>query len=138
MSIAVPRELPIQKSLRKLIKPNKPQRNVHYAEFLLDFELIVWVDGPIADRLLSALKNPAEINRWGALCLGETNNLVTDFVLSPDLPPELFFLVPSKCGSLSMSTWVRNVDGRIDGAECSRFDIKLEKTSDFAKFFVTI
>ncbi|WP_414756282.1 type I-MYXAN CRISPR-associated protein Cas5/Cmx5/DevS [Anabaena sp. CCY 9910] len=98
-------------------KNNKPD----YQELLTNTEFIVWVDAGVdkskpnlVERLAKALTNPASINRFGALCLGESRDLVNDVTLLPENynTESMRWLIRDEYGLLTLPYWVDHVGSR--------------------------
>ncbi|MBV9386243.1 MAG: type I-MYXAN CRISPR-associated protein Cas5/Cmx5/DevS [Chroococcidiopsidaceae cyanobacterium CP_BM_ER_R8_30] len=89
-----------------------------YQELLSDIRFVVWVDA-IADlngaglpnRLQQALQDPASIDRFGGLCLGESRDLVNVVTLLPVnyQGNALQWLVQDENGLLTLPIWVDHV-----------------------------
>ncbi|MBD2203536.1 type I-MYXAN CRISPR-associated protein Cas5/Cmx5/DevS [Calothrix sp. FACHB-1219] len=98
-------------------KNNKPD----YQELLTNIEFVVWVDAGVdkakpnlVQRLEEAFTNPASINRFGGLCLGESRDLVNDITLLPkNYYAELMrWLIQDEYGLLTLPYWVDHVGSR--------------------------
>lgn len=92
-----------------------------YQELLSDIHFVVWVNVDSAfnsptllERLQNAFENPATIDRFGGLCLGESRDLVNAVTLlskeNQDKP--LQWLVRDEDGILTLPTWVDHVGSR--------------------------
>jgi CRISPR-associated protein Cas5t len=59
-------------------------RRPDYQEILTDLQIAVWVaDGPLANRLERAAKDPTSVSRYGGLSLGESRDLVDEVCFNP-------------------------------------------------------
>ncbi|WP_017318857.1 type I-MYXAN CRISPR-associated protein Cas5/Cmx5/DevS [Mastigocladopsis repens] len=92
-----------------------------YQELLTDVRFITWVDAgednsqpTLAERLQMAFANPASINRFGGLCLGESRDLVNDVTLLPKnyQGQSLQWLVQDENGLLTLPYWVDHVGSK--------------------------
>ncbi|ABA23100.1 fruiting body developmental protein S-like protein [Trichormus variabilis ATCC 29413] len=108
-------------------KNNKPD----YQELLTNIEFIVWVDAGVdkakpnlVERLAEALTNPASINRFGGLCLGESRDLVNDVTLLPKnyYAESMRWLIRDEYGLLTLPYWVDHVGSR--GTRWLRYEIQ--------------
>lgn len=86
-----------------------------FQEILTGIELIVWVNNGedqaqpnLCDRLIAAFANPSLVKRFGALCLGESRDLVNsvDLITEIDLNLPLKYLIQDEYGDLSLPYWV--------------------------------
>ena len=89
-----------------------------YQELLTNVEFVVWVSAgtdkatpTLPERLQQALSNPASINRFGGLCLGESRDLVNAVTLLAEnhTGEWLRWLVRDEDGSLTLPYWVDHV-----------------------------
>lgn len=89
-----------------------------YQELLTNIEFVVWVNAEVdkaepnlAQRLQMPVANPASINRFGGLCLGESRDLVNDVTLLAEnyYPESLRWLVRDENGFLTLPYWVDHV-----------------------------
>jgi len=92
-----------------------------YQELLTDVRFIAWVDAgtdnsqlTLPERLEIAFANPAAINRFGGLCLGESRDLVNAVTLLPkNHQVKLFqWLVCDENGLLTLPYWVDHVGSK--------------------------
>jgi CRISPR-associated protein Cas5t len=105
------------------------QRDIHnsqnakpdYQELLTNIKFVVWLNAGVdkakpnlVQRLQQAFVNPASINRFGALCLGESRDLVNDITLLPEnyRAESLRWLVRDDNGLLTLPYWVDHVGSR--------------------------
>jgi CRISPR-associated protein Cas5t len=109
-----------------------------YQELLSDIQFIVWVTSgsdsgqpTLQERLQLAFANPASINRFGGLCLGESRDLVNAVTLLPEnyQGESLRWLVQNEDGLLTLPYWVDHVGSR--GTCWQRF--QLISSSDFSQ-----
>ncbi|ALA57933.1 type I-MYXAN CRISPR-associated protein Cas5/Cmx5/DevS [Nitrospira moscoviensis] len=93
-------------------------RRPDFQELLTAVRLAVWVrpgtteaSSPrLADRVRATLNRPAEINRFGGLCLGESTHLVDEIrSLRPADFQESRFLVRDRKGDLALPVWPDHV-----------------------------
>jgi CRISPR-associated protein Cas5t len=88
-----------------------------YQELLTHLEFVVWVTQGkdiakpnLPERLQQALTNPASVNRFGGLCLGESRDLVNAVtLLTQNQKDELLWLVRDENGDLILPYWVNHV-----------------------------
>lgn len=122
------------------------ERNIHhpsnikpdYQELLTDVRFIVWVDSgtdearPIlVERLYETFTNPACVDRFGGLSLGESRDLVNSVALISDYIHEsMHWLVQEKNGPLTLPYWVDHVGSR--GTRWLRYSLR---TSDLREPF---
>ncbi|MHC5610644.1 MAG: type I-MYXAN CRISPR-associated protein Cas5/Cmx5/DevS [Nostoc sp.] len=92
-----------------------------YQELLTDVRFIAWVDAgtdnsqlTLPERLEIAFANPAAINRFGGLCLGESRDLVNAVTLLPKSHQVklLRWLVRDENGFLTLPYWVDHVGSK--------------------------
>jgi len=92
-----------------------------YQELLTDVRFITWVDSgednsqpTLAERLQMGFANPASINRFGGLCLGESRDLVNAITLLPKnyQGQSLQWLVQDENGLLTLPYWVDHVGSK--------------------------
>ncbi|MEH1999482.1 MAG: type I-MYXAN CRISPR-associated protein Cas5/Cmx5/DevS [Nostoc sp.] len=92
-----------------------------YQELLTDIRFIAWVDAgtdnsqlTLPERLEIAFANPAAINRFGGLCLGESRDLVNAVNLLPKNHQVklLRWLVRDENGFLTLPYWVDHVGSK--------------------------
>lgn len=89
-------------------------RSPDYQEILTGLKLVVWIqEGPLAEKIGLAGKNPSAIDRFGGLCLGESRDLVNDVIWWPDLTRENgTWLTPDAEGDLPLPVWVDHVGSK--------------------------
>jgi len=89
-----------------------------YQELLTDIKFITWINSQadksqptLSERLQQAFSNPATINRFGGLCLGESRDLVNCVTIVPEnyqMQP-LQWLVQNEDGLFTLPYWVDHV-----------------------------
>lgn len=96
-------------------------RRPDFQELLTDTKLVVWVRGganepheiSLARRVRNAFENPAQINRFGGLCLGESTYLVDEIKLLETVNAAAFsnsqMLLAEDEGDLSLPIWADHV-----------------------------
>jgi CRISPR-associated protein Cas5t len=92
-----------------------------YQELLTNVRFITWVDAgsdnsqpTLPERLQMAFANPASINRFGGLCLGESRDLVNAITLLTKnyQGQSLQWLVCNENGLLTLPYWVDHVGSK--------------------------
>lgn len=92
-----------------------------YQELLTDIHFVVWVAAgtdtakpTLPERLQMAFANPASINRFGGLCLGESRDLVNSVLplKQKDQEELLQWLEQNEDGLLTLPYWVDHVGSR--------------------------
>lgn len=91
-----------------------------YQEILTDVNFVVWVeagqdqsDSTLVDRLQQAFANPASIDRFSGLSLGESGDLVNQIsLLSSTCNLPLHWLLRNGSGELTLPYWVDHVGAR--------------------------
>ena len=113
----------MRKTRRFKFKKIDRQENTRpdFQELLTGIELLVWVaEGEdkakpsLCDRLNQAFANPASVNRFGALCLGESRDLVDRIDLLPENErvQSLQWLIKDEYSYLSLPYWVDHVGSK--------------------------
>lgn len=102
---------------RKTPQGNGENAKPDYQQLVMDADLIVVCDSSeevdpatgLADRVRKALSDPASVERFGGLSLGESTHLVNDINVIEQfpLPARVFTLDPS--GTLTLPVWVDHV-----------------------------
>ena len=101
-----------------------------YQELLTDIEFVVWVEAgtdkvkpTLPERLQIAFDNPASINRFGGLCLGESRDLVNSVqpLKEKDQQKFLQWLEQNEDGLLTLPYWVDHVGSR--GTRWQRYQL---------------
>src|SRR5262245_42781061 len=87
-----------------------------YQDLLIDLTLWVWLrrgadlaDPSLSARIPAALAEPAALDRFGGLSLGESSYLVDMIRVDPSPPDKLIFLTPDDRGFYSLPIWVDHV-----------------------------
>ncbi len=102
-----------------------------YQELLTDIQFVVWIASGtdaaqpnLVERLQLAFANPAAINRFGGLCLGESRDLVNAVTLLPEThqSDSLQWLIQDEDGSLTLPHWVDHVGAR--GTRWRRYSLQ--------------
>lgn len=92
-----------------------------YQELLTDIQFVVWITAgtdaskpTLPERLQMAFDNPASINRFGGLCLGESRDLVNSVLpfKQKDQQESLHWLEQNEDGLLTLPYWVDHVGSR--------------------------
>jgi CRISPR-associated protein Cas5t len=92
-----------------------------FQELLTGIEFIVWIakgeeraQPNLSDRLVDAFANPASVNRFGALCLGESRDLLNriDLLAENNRSQSLQWLIRDEYGYLSLPYWIDYVGSR--------------------------
>jgi CRISPR-associated protein Cas5t len=126
VKVAIAIRSPIAKSrvVRKIrrFKDNDPHSSLNskpdYQELLTDIKLAIWVDATadlspfnLSHRLYQAMTEPASINRFGNICLGESRDLVNsiDLLAESDCRGGLQWLSQSEHGELTLPYWVDHI-----------------------------
>ena len=108
-----------------------------YQELLSDIRFITWVNSQgdrsqptLSERLQEALTNPASIDRFGGLCLGESRDLVNSVTVFQENNriQSLQWLVQNEDGLLTLPYWVDHVGSK--GTRWKRYLIL--KSSEFS------
>ena len=113
----------LRKTRRFKFKKLDRQENTRpdFQEILTGIELIVWIDSQeektefnLCDRLSQAFANPSSVSRFGALCLGESRDLVNsiDLLTNKDIDRTLQYLIQDKHGYLSLPYWADRVGSK--------------------------
>jgi CRISPR-associated protein Cas5t len=101
-----------------------------YQELLTDIQFVVWVAAgtdaskpTLPERLQIAFDNPASINRFGGLCLGESRDLVNSVLplKQKDQQESLQWLEQNEDGLLTLPYWVDHVGSR--GTRWERYQL---------------
>ncbi len=104
---------------RDIQHPNNAKPD--YQELLTNIEFIVWVatgtdkaEPTLQERLQQAFTNPAAINRFGGLCLGESRDLVNavTLLLENHYGESLQWLVRDEDGLITLPYWVDHVGSK--------------------------
>jgi CRISPR-associated protein Cas5t len=89
-------------------------RRPDYQELLTGLELVIWVSqGNLSGRLRIASQDPAMVERYGGLSLGESRDLINDLIWFPVLPQTKGrWLVSDAQGDLPLPIWVDHVGSK--------------------------
>ncbi|MEP0885449.1 type I-MYXAN CRISPR-associated protein Cas5/Cmx5/DevS [Trichocoleus sp. ST-U3] len=102
-----------------------------YQELLTNVEFVVWVSAgtdkatpTLPERLQQALIDPASVNRFGGLCLGESRDLVNAVTLLTEnhTGESLRWLIRDEDGLLTLPYWVDHVGSQ--GTRWQRYVIQ--------------
>lgn len=102
-----------------------------YQELLTNIELVVWLTKgadkktpTLVERLQQAFNNPASVNRFGGLCLGESRDLVNAVSLVPENyeGESLLWLIQDETGFLTLPYWVDHVGSK--GTRWQRYTLQ--------------
>lgn len=105
-----------------------------YQELLTDIQFVVKVASgtdaaqpTLPERLQSAFTNPETVNRFGALCLGESRDLVNAVTLLPEnyQGESLRWLVQDSNGLLTLPYWVDHVGSQ--GTRWRRYSLEISQ-----------
>jgi CRISPR-associated protein Cas5t len=113
-----------------------------YQELLTDIQFVVWIDSTddvsqfkLTERLRSAFANPATVDRFGGLCLGESRDLVNSVtILSAQADRQqrslpLRWLIQMDDGLLTLPYWVDHVGSQ--GTRWKRYQIESVPTAQW-------
>ncbi|MBD2105330.1 type I-MYXAN CRISPR-associated protein Cas5/Cmx5/DevS [Leptolyngbya sp. FACHB-261] len=132
--LSVPEKSTVIRTFRRFKKKdihNPSNARPDYQELLTGCQFIVQVTAgndvakpTLVERLRLAFANPASINRFGGLCLGESRDLVNSITLLPEnFQDELLqWLIRDEDGLLTLPIWVDHVGSR--GTCWQRFDLQ--------------
>ena len=104
---------------KKLDRPENTKPD--FQEILTGIELIIWVNSEedtakpnLCARLNQAFANPASVNRFGALCLGESRDLVDriELLSENERVQSCQWLIRDEYGYLSLPYWVDHVGSK--------------------------
>ncbi len=105
-------------------KQSKLGNQPDFIETLCGIDLLCWVDSqnePSKDenqtangqnletRILTALQTPSDVERYGLVCLGLSDDLVNDISIYQSGCDYWHRLVPSKTGTMELPAWVDHV-----------------------------
>lgn len=102
-----------------------------FQELLTNVEFVVWVNQGIdkasptlVERLQQAFANPASVNRFGGLSLGESRDLVNSISLLPENyhGESLQWIVQDEDGLLTLPYWVDHVGSK--GTRWRRYQLQ--------------
>lgn len=114
--LRMPQKSVLLRTVWRLKEKNEPpgrgnNRRPDFQEVLTDVELLIYVAaGELAQRLRRAAADPAAVQRYGGLSLGESRDLINDLIWFPRLgAAEGYWLVPNEQGDLPLPIWVDHV-----------------------------
>lgn len=105
-----------------------------FQELLTSVEFVVWVNQAtdkakptLPERLQQAFTNPASVNSFGGLCLGESRDLVNTISLLPENyhGESLQWIVQDENGFLTLPYWVDHVGSK--GTRWRRYELQESK-----------
>ncbi|WP_243147344.1 hypothetical protein [Scytonema sp. UIC 10036] len=108
-----------------------------YQELLTDVRFITWIDSQtdksqttLSERLEQAFTNPASIERFGGLCLGESRDLVNSVTVwsESDRSQSLQWLVQDEDGLFTLPYWVDRVGSK--GTRWNKFQSHVNDSMD--------
>ncbi|MCI0487077.1 MAG: type I-MYXAN CRISPR-associated protein Cas5/Cmx5/DevS [Blastocatellia bacterium] len=88
-----------------------------FIETLCDIEFLCWVDSSqekseaekLEARIIRAISSPGEINRYGVLCLGLSDDAVNAVSLCEKVEGKWHRLIPGDTGAMELPVWVDHV-----------------------------
>lgn len=96
-----------------------------FVETLCGIEFLCWVDSSkemsgdveaqegrerfLEERIVEALNSPANVSRYGVLCLGLSDDAVNDVSLCENIESKWHRLLPSDHGTIELPVWVDHV-----------------------------
>lgn len=88
-----------------------------FIETLCGIEFLCWIDssgeqgdGPnLEARIIDAIRAPEQVDRYGLLCLGLSDDAVNDVSLDPKIEGPWHRLLPSATGAMELPVWVDHV-----------------------------
>lgn len=116
-----------------------------YQELLTDIQFVVKVASgtdaaqpTLPERLQLAFTNPETVNRFGALCLGESRDLVNAVTLLPEnyQGESLRWLVQDSNGLLTLPYWVDHVGSQ--GTRWRRYSLEISQGQPPERAWTTI
>lgn len=116
-----------------------------YQELLTDIQFVVKVASgtdaaqpTLPERLQSAFTNPETVNRFGALCLGESRDLVNAVTLLTEnyQGESLRWLVQDSNGLLTLPYWVDHVGSQ--GTRWRRYSLEISQGQPPERAWTTI
>lgn len=121
--LSQPTRVRIFRTLWRVKDPRVPlghgeNRRPDFQELLVDVRLVIHIrtgadshQPPLVDRLRSAVAQPASVERWGALALGESSHLVDELrpLRAAEVHLPVRWLVQDDRGSLALPVWVDHV-----------------------------
>jgi CRISPR-associated protein Cas5t len=106
-----------------------------FIETLCDIEFLCWVNSSkekpgvetLEARIITAIQKPDEIDRYGLLCLGLSDDAVNDVSLRRTVEGRWHRLLPSNVGSIELPVWVDHIGSA--NTRWSRYQLELEAGS---------
>jgi CRISPR-associated protein Cas5t len=103
-----------------------------FIETLCDIEFLCWVDSSkekpgtetLEARIVTAIQKPDEIDRYGLLCLGLSDDAVNDVSLPRTADGRWHRLLPSSAGSIELPVWVDHIGSA--KTRWNRYQLELE------------
>src|SRR5262249_9048494 len=88
-----------------------------FIETLCGIEFLCWVDSSqekpdvesLEARIITAIQRPDNVDRYGLLCLGLSDDAVNDVSLCRAFEGQWHRLLPSSAGSVELPVWVDHV-----------------------------
>jgi len=88
-----------------------------FIETLCDIEFLCWVDSSnerreietLEFRVVTAIRKPDKVDRYGLLCLGLSDDAVNDVSLRTTVNGQWHRLLPNSAGSIELPVWVDHV-----------------------------
>lgn len=129
--LSQPKKSTVIRTFRRFKKKdihNPTNARPDYQELLTDIRFIVWIDcqsdksqPSLSKRLEQAFANPATIERFGGLCLGESRDLVNSVAIVPNNVSieHLQWLIQDEDGLLTLPYWVNHVGSK--GTQWKRY-----------------
>lgn len=101
------------------IYPSNKYSKPNHQELLTSLKIVVQVNSDqestiikLTERIAIALSNPSQINRFGGLCLGESNALVNGVRKYRESDGEIRWLIKDKRGLISLPVWINRTTGQ--------------------------
>jgi CRISPR-associated protein Cas5t len=106
-----------------------------FIETLCGIEFLCWVDSSkekpgaetLESRIVTVIQKPDEIDRYGLLCLGLSDDAVNDLSLHRTVDGRWHRLLPSIAGSIELPVWVDHVGSA--KTRWGRYQLELEAGS---------
>lgn len=115
-----------------------------FVESLCDIEFLCWVDSSdemfgdvelqegrervLEERIVEALNSPANVSRYGVLCLGLSDDAVNDVSLCENIRGKWHRLLPSGHGTIELPIWVDHVGAA--QTRWQRYELETEARCD--------
>lgn len=106
-----------------------------FIETLCNLEFLCWVDSsqeksaakPLETRITEAIQSPDEVDRYGLLCLGLSDDAVNDVSLCGKIEGNWHRLLPDQAGSMELPVWVDHVGSAL--TRWNRFQLEADSSS---------